>query len=392
MNQAIRTALFISAMFMVAGACGLLAARAQNPAQAGAPTSVAGQSRPTTQDAGQKSGSSGSKTASQEFKNIQILKDVPAGQLISAMQFITASLGVECEYCHVEHAFDKDDKKTKVTARKMMEMMLNINRENFEGHREVTCFTCHQGSAHPASIPAVGVQERVREATHETTVQEATRGATHEITHETAAHETARRKTIHEMGENATGSEGTKPAPESLLDQYLAAVGGADAVKKVSSRVERGSLAGFGDQTIPIEIFAKAPDKRVSVVHMKEGESVTAYNGKVGWLSVPGRVHLMNGQESAGARIDADMEFAVDVKNLYAKWETMPGEKVDGHETWLVIGHKDGVPPLKLYFDQKSNLLLRMVRYTDSPLGYNPTQIDYADYRNSEVVKIPYRW
>ena len=132
------------------------------------------------------SGSSGSKTASQEFKNIQILKDAPADQLISAMQFITASLGVECEYCHVEHAFDKDDKKTKVTARKMMEMMLNINQENFEGHREVTCFTCHQGSAHPESIPAVGVQEKIHEATHETTAQEATRGATHE----TAAHET----------------------------------------------------------------------------------------------------------------------------------------------------------------------------------------------------------
>ena len=169
-------------------------------------------------------------------------------------------------------------------------------------------------------------------------------------------------------------------------------MGGAAPAKKVSSRVEKGSLAGFGDQTVPIEILAKAPDKRVSVVHMKEGESVTGYNGKVGWLSVPGRVHMMNGPESAGARIDADMEFAVDVKNLYAKWETMPGEKVDGHETWLVIGHKDGVPPLKLYFDQKSNLLLRMVRYTDSPLGYNPTQIDYADYRNSEGVKIPYRW
>ena len=54
-----------------------------------------------------------------------MLKDIPADQLIPAMQFITASLGVECEFCHVQGAFEKDDKKPKQTARKMMEMMFD---------------------------------------------------------------------------------------------------------------------------------------------------------------------------------------------------------------------------------------------------------------------------
>ena len=120
MNRTVHKTLFVFSALTLAGA--LLAARAQNPLQGGPP-----------------------KTASQQFKNIQVLKDIPADQLIPSMQFITASLGVECEYCHVEHAMDKDDKKTKVTARKMMEMMLTINQENFEGHRVVTCYTCHQG-------------------------------------------------------------------------------------------------------------------------------------------------------------------------------------------------------------------------------------------------------
>ena len=73
----------------------------------------------------------GPTTAAQQFKNIQVLKDIPADQLIPAMQFITASLGVECEFCHVQDAFEKDDKKTKVTARKMMEMMFTINQGKF---------------------------------------------------------------------------------------------------------------------------------------------------------------------------------------------------------------------------------------------------------------------
>src|SRR5256884_5801186 len=60
------------------------------------------------------------KLAEEEFKNIQALKGIPADQVIPSMQFIAASLGVECEFCHVAHANEKDDKKPKVTARKMI--------------------------------------------------------------------------------------------------------------------------------------------------------------------------------------------------------------------------------------------------------------------------------
>jgi outer membrane lipoprotein-sorting protein len=342
MNQTGCKSVFVTSALLIAFVTALLGAHAQNPQQAAPPSGAPASATP--------------KTASQQFKNMQILKDVPADQIIPAMQFITASLGVDCEYCHVEHAFDKDDKKPKVTARKMMEMMTTINQENFEGHRDVTCYTCHQGSAKPVSIPVTS-----KEKSPETT-----------------------------EGGSITASG--NPAPESLLDKYLAAVGGADALKKVTSRVAKGTVTAFGDQHMGVELFAKAPDKRVSVMHMKEGESVTAYNGKVGWLSVPGRVHIMNLQESFGARMDADLAFAANVKSLYAKWETLPGEKIDGHDTWLVTGHKEGSPPLKLFFDQKSDLLLRLIRYIDSPLGYNPTQIDYADYRAVDGVKTPYRW
>src|SRR5271167_4190439 len=93
--------------------------------------------------------SPGPKKAEEQFKNIQVLKGVPAEQIFPTMQFITASLGVECEFCHVQGAFEKDDKKTKQTARKMMEMMFAINKDNFDGHRAVTCNSCHRGSTDP---------------------------------------------------------------------------------------------------------------------------------------------------------------------------------------------------------------------------------------------------
>src|SRR6201993_1945039 len=117
-------------------------------------TDVKAQSGPNAPATAQASANA-PKTEEQQFKNIQVLKGVPAEQVFPTMQFITASLGVECDFCHVEKSFEKDDKKPKQTARKMMEMMFAINKDNFEGHREVTCYSCHRGSAHPVAIPTV---------------------------------------------------------------------------------------------------------------------------------------------------------------------------------------------------------------------------------------------
>jgi hypothetical protein len=301
----------------------------------------------------------GQKLAEEQFKNIQALKGIPADQLIPAMQFISASLGVECDFCHVHEKMDSDDKKPKKTARQMITMMLDIDKNNFDGRLEVTCYTCHRGAAMPVSIPAIRDEEVA--------------------------------------GPGAPGKKPVEnpvlPKPEELLDKYLAAVGGAAAVEKITSRVQKGKLMAFGGQSFPAEVYSKAPDKRVSVMHLKDGDSVTAFDGKRGWLSVPGRpAHMISASENDSARLDADLHFPVRVKTLYPKYKVDSGEKTGGHDTFLVMGYEEGRPPLRLYFDTQTGLLLRLMRYAQSPVGLNPTQIDYADYREADGVKVPFRW
>jgi hypothetical protein len=58
----------------------------------------------------------------------------------------------------------------------------------------------------------------------------------------------------------------------------------------------------------------------------------------------------------------------------------------------MVVGQREGKTPLRLYFDEQSGLLVRLVRFGETPLGRLPTQIDYADYREVGGVKIPFRW
>jgi photosynthetic reaction center cytochrome c subunit len=302
------------------------------------------------------------KLAEEEFKNIQALKGVPADLVRPSMQFITASLGVECEYCHVRDEkgleFEKDDKKTKVTARKMMQMMFAINKDNFEGKREVTCYSCHRGAADPVATPLVATEDPKPEP---------------------------------EPAKASGDAKPVLPAADQLLDKYLSAIGGAAAWQKVTSRVEKGKIDANGHQ-LPIEVYAKAPDKRISSMHLPNGDSITAFDGKQGWLSNAGHPHMMSAAENDAARIDSDFYFASHVKTLFQKFSVVPGEKIDGHDTYLVFGRNEGQPPLRLYFDQQSGLLLRLVRYAETALGRMPTQIDYADYRDADGVKIPYRW
>jgi photosynthetic reaction center cytochrome c subunit len=345
MPQAGKRIFAISVVTMLSIATAIVAARAQAPAAPaqGAPGSV--------------------KLAEQQFKNIKVFKGIPADEVIPAMEFITASLGVECEFCHVrqEHgmAFDKDDKKPKEIARKMIEMAMAINKDNFEGKKEVTCYSCHRGAAHPVGTPLVAV-EGEKPAEHD-----------------------------HDKKPDASAL----PSADSVFEKYLTASGGAATINKITSRVEKGTISGFGDQHFGIDIVAKAPDKRLSTMHMPGGESTTAYDGTQGWLSFPGRpVHMMNAAESAGARVDADFHLPVDAKSLRNNWKPAPGEAIDGHATNLLVGQTEGETPLRLYFDAQSGLLVRLIRYTETPLGRLPTQVDYADYRDADGAKVPYQW
>ena len=93
------------------------------------------------------------KTAGDFYKNVKVLKDIPAGNLHNAMEYITVALGVGCGYCHTVGKFDSDDKREKNVARSMMRMTMALNATVFDGKREVTCFTCHRGASKGAPTP-----------------------------------------------------------------------------------------------------------------------------------------------------------------------------------------------------------------------------------------------
>ncbi|HXY49478.1 MAG TPA: c-type cytochrome [Terriglobales bacterium] len=307
-------------------------------------------------DAEKSSLSSLPKTAEAVFKNIQVLKGISADQLIPAMRFITSSLGVECAYCHVPDHFDKDDKKPKQIAREMMRMMFAIDQESFAGSREVTCYSCHRGSLRPEAIPIVG--ER----------QAATAAAP--------------------AGEKLPVNLSTA---DQLIDRYVQALGGAAAIENITSLVERGTTTA-GGRSIRIEVFDQNPYKQVLVRHMPGGDSITVFDGHEGWSSAPGHpLRDMQGADLNAAKIDADLHFPLHIKQVFAELRVEYPEKISERDVYVISCTNVGQPSVKLYFDERSGVLVRLVRYAPTPLGLVPTQIDYTDYRDVGGVKIPFR-
>jgi cytoskeletal protein RodZ len=85
------------------------------------------------------------------YKNIQVLKGTPSNQVLTVMKAFTEGLGVNCVYCHVStENLSSDDKPMKETARKMLVMVREMNK-NYPTKGQVTCYTCHRGTAKPVS-------------------------------------------------------------------------------------------------------------------------------------------------------------------------------------------------------------------------------------------------
>jgi photosynthetic reaction center cytochrome c subunit len=302
---------------------------------------------------------SADKKASEVFKNVQVLKDVPSDQLIPAMQFITSSLGVQCAFCHVENAFDKDDKKTKQTARKMMQMMFDIDASNFEGKQLVTCFSCHRGSPQPLAIPLIP---------------------------ESQPH------LLSEAEPPNQPNPPNLPRAEEIIAKYVAAIGGEAGITKLKSLDEKGAFEA-GGRSFPVEIFVQSPDRIAIVTHWPNGDSSTTFDRRSGWITFPGRPqHPMSPADVDAARIDADLHFPLDVRKFFSELRVEKETKIGDQNTVMISGQRQGPPPVEMCFDKQSGLLIREVRYGQSPLGRNPTQIDYSDYRDMAGVKLAFHW
>jgi hypothetical protein len=116
------------------------------------------------------------------------------------------------------------------------------------------------------------------------------------------------------------------------------------------------------------------------------------FDGREAWSQdMRGRITEPLKIDQGRARRAADFYESLRLKQQYTKLEVKDIEKVNGRDAYVVIGYVQDDLPERLYFDTETGLLLRKMTALPTPVGENPFQVDYEDYRDTgSGVKVPF--
>jgi len=307
------------------------------------------------------------------FKNIQVLKGIPVDQFMATMGFFSSSLGLNCTDCHSydsggDWAKYADDTPLKRRARTMVTMMQKINEDNFAGRQMVTCNTCHRGVTNPNVMPSI-------DQLYGTPPPE-------------------------EPGDPIAQAP-NQPSAESIIDKYIAAVGGAQKVAAFTSFTGSGTYRGYDDsEETALEIAMTSMGQYYTAGHPASGPHITTFDGSAAWYAAPATDRpfpfiALTGQEMDGLRLQAQLFFPAQIKGALRNWRTGFGTEINDRRMNVIQGNlptPGGIATLA--FDAQTGLLVRMLRYGPSPVGRLVTRIDYSDYRDvgNTGVKMPFKW
>jgi photosynthetic reaction center cytochrome c subunit len=295
-------------------------------------------------------------TAGQKFKSIKVLNDMPADQMGKVMNMMSASLGVNCAFCHASNDgdYEKEGFEHKDAARQMLKMTFDLNKNYFDGRPEINCNSCHQGKAHPQAVfplkPTV-VEERPKQPDK-------------------------------------------KPIVEEILAKYETALGGKANLTKITSRQIKAQRNEPDGKTFEVEeILQKGSKMSVKTIYPSKqyGDYVLteSFDGTSARKIGNGAEIVLKADELEQIKREAQLFANPNLKAIYPKMEFRAVDKIDGREVYLITATNADNSRERLYFDVLTGLLVRRAASTATILGNFVYQVDYADYKDFGGVKLP---
>jgi len=306
--------------------------------------------------------------AEQVFKNVQVLKGIPADEFLDTMGMFASALLFDCVSCHAKEIISDPAAFSIATpriqrARQMVVMMNGINTQYFGGQPRVTCFTCHGGGNRPKTEPNLDLQ----------------------------------------YGEPADDPYAMAFVPSlyappvaEVFARYLASLGGADALGRFTSFAATGTYAGYETEQmeVPAEVYVRAPNQMTTIAKTPAGVNARTFDGRAGWRLQPDTplpLLELSGGNLTGAAIEAMVWFPATIQRAFGQWE-VGVSAIGGRDVVALQGANPGQPPVRLYFDEESGRLVRLVHWRPTAVGAVPTRVDFADYRGVGGVQMPFQW
>lgn len=187
-------------------------------------------------------------------------------------------------------------------------------------------------------------------------------------------------------------TSGALPAVDEVLNKYMQAVGGAAALKAVTSLVVKGTLDVVGiSRGGNFEIYTVAPNKALAIIQPRPTETVrVGYNGQVGWVQTPAGVRVLKGAELGALQNASEFSVLLNLKSTYAKLTLSGKSKIGYREVYVIDMQPASGPSDRLFVDAETYLPVRMntVRtYRGAPVSL---EIYYDDWREVDGLKLPY--
>jgi hypothetical protein len=183
------------------------------------------------------------------------------------------------------------------------------------------------------------------------------------------------------------------PTVDEILDKYVRAIGGRQALEKITSRVTKGTLeASSMGLKGELEVYAKAPNKTLTIQILSGiGSLMEGYDGKIGWAQNPvqGLREKSGGELATVARV-SDIHFPIKIRQLFSKLELKGKEKSGDRETYVILATPAEGSPVKMYFDTQTGLIARTATELETPQGQFHVETTADDYREVDGVKIAF--
>jgi len=187
---------------------------------------------------------------------------------------------------------------------------------------------------------------------------------------------------------------------DEILAAYVTALGGREALEKITSRTAKGTFEVSGiAMSGSVEDYEQAPNKMLMVLRMPGNQVFKdGFDGSVGWeLNPDDGLKLKTGLEEGSAVRDADfyqpLKLRLQYPNLTFKGSAklLVGKggsaRTSEHEALVLEAPRNG-SPRRFYFDSRSGLLLRTEDW--NARGKMTEAAEYDDYREVDRIKVPF--
>lgn len=182
------------------------------------------------------------------------------------------------------------------------------------------------------------------------------------------------------------------PAPRQIVDKYVAAIGGREALMKRSSSAMRGTfeMPAAGLRGEVVGRMAKPNKMVMSITFPGIGEMRSGFDGTTAWSIDPtSGPRVLDGTELAQAQAQADFFAALHEEKNFTSMETVELADFEGKKAYTLRLIRAGGDTTYEYFDAESGLLVGTRATRDTQMGPMTATTVMTNYKDFGGVQMP---